>query len=100
MANIVKFYYFQNQNEYNTFLSSNTVDSAALYVIGAEGLLYRGNELIAENSLNLIQALNEINQTQNNAIETNSKNIESLDELIAILQQEQLTMQVMQLFQI
>lgn len=93
MANIVKFYYFQNQNEYNTFLSSNTVDSAALYVIGAEGLLYRGNELIAENSLNLIQALNEINQTQNNAIETNSKNIESLDELIAILQQEQLELE-------
>mgnify|MGYP003289172305 CR=1 FL=1 len=93
MANIVKFYYFQNQNEYNTFLSSNTVDSAALYVIGAEGLLYRGNELIAENSLNLIQALNEINQTQNNAIETNSKNIESLDELIATLQQEQLELE-------
>lgn len=57
----IRFFYFANKDEYNSFFSKsqNIVNNDYLYAVGTEGLLYKGNELIAQTGLNLFNQIAE-----------------------------------------
>lgn len=87
----IRFFYFANKDEYNSFFSrsENIVNNDYLYAVGAEGLLYKGNELIAQTGLNLfnqiaetIEKMQATDIAQDQAITAVQGTLEGYDDLI------------------
>lgn len=76
-TNIVQFYYFSNNDEYNSYKAKNQPNKNYLYLVGGDdgGYLYKGNELIAYNPTSILDSLNQVNAQQTVLINQNIQDI-------------------------
>ena len=77
----IRFFYFANQNEYNSFFSNgvNQINSDYLYVIEQEGLLYKGNKLIAQSGTQLFNSVTEAIVAVNEVVKDNTSRIVAIE---------------------
>lgn len=75
----IRFFYFANSNAYNSFISTSGFDEDYLYVIGDPGLIYKGNQLIAQSGTALFNAITEAVTAMQVEIEANEGRIEVLE---------------------
>ena len=75
----IRFFYFADSNAYNSFTSTSGFDEDYLYVVGEQGLIYKGNQLIAQSGTAIFSAVTEAVTAMQAEIEANEGRIGVLE---------------------